>query len=134
MNSEIFDNIKEVVKDTAQTISKKSGELVEKSKIQYEIFDLNRDVKKLYCEIGKLTYRSVECDEDNSAEIQEKCDIAKAKLAKIEILRNGEDEAEFACPVCGKPNNADSSYCSSCGVNMAVDVECDIADVEDEEE
>ena len=135
MNNEIFDNIKSVVTDTAQVITKKSGELFEASKIQLSILELNRHVRKLYNDIGRLTYGSVECGEDNAGEIQMKCDIIKAKLAKIEILKSDEVKSEYRCPVCGKPNDINDRYCSSCGVNMSVDADVDIQpeDIQTEE-
>ena len=126
MGNEVFDGIKNVLTDAAKTVAEKTGEFVENSKIRYEIFELNQDVKKLYSEIGRLTYLSVECGEEHTGEIQTKCDIAKSKLAKAELLKDGEKKTEFNCPVCGKPNDVNDKYCSSCGVNMTVDVESDV--------
>lgn len=128
MNNEFFDSFKEAVKGTAKTVAEKTEEFVENSKIQYEIFELNRDVKKLYSDIGRLTYLSVECGDDFAGEIKTKCDIAKSKLAKIDVLKNSEEKTKtrFNCPVCGKPNDVNDDYCSSCGANMTVDVDTDI--------
>lgn len=128
---DFFENVKSVVSDTAQTVIKKSGELVEASKVQYAVFDLKNDVKKLYTELGKLTYLAVKQEEDNSDEIQLKCDILCEKLAKIEALKNNGTISEFKCPACGRKSDTAGSYCPSCGASMTVDADVEIA--EDEE-
>ncbi len=123
---EILANVKAVVSDTAQTVAKKSGELIDASKTKYAIFDLNNDIKKLYFEIGKLTYLSVEKDEDHTDSIKMKCEIISAKLARIEALKNNSGNGGFKCPFCGKPSDSTMSFCPSCGADMTVDVECEV--------
>ena len=128
---DFFENLKEVVSETAHTVAKKSEELIDKSKTTYAIFDLNNDVKKLYNEIGRLTYLSIEEDEDHTDSIKMKCDIIKSKLARIDSLRTNTEFSGFKCPVCGKPSDNSVDYCPSCGANMTVDVECDVKNVEE---
>lgn len=123
---DFLENVKSVVSDGARAVAKKSGELVEASKIQYAIFDLNNDIKKLYSEIGKLTYEATILDEDCAEEIKMKCEIVEAKLAKIRNLKNKETGTSFKCPVCNRPTSGDNAYCPSCGSNMSVDAEVDI--------
>ncbi len=126
-----LENVKEVVADTAQTVAKKSGELVDKTKTSYAIYDLNNDIKKLYNEIGRLTYLSIEEEEDHTDSIKMKCDIIKSKLARIETLKTQTNFGGFKCPVCGKPSDSSADFCPSCGANMTVDVECDVQDGEE---
>lgn len=128
---ELFENFKTIVSETAQKVAKKSGEVVDATKVKYAIFDLNNDIKKLYSEMGKLTYLAVEEGEDHTDSIKMKCDIVKAKLAKIEALRLHSDDVAFKCPVCGKPSDNCTNYCPSCGADMTVNVECDV-DTENE--
>ena len=126
---EILANVKNVVNDTAQTVAKKSGEIWDASKTKYAIFDLNNDIKKLYFEIGKLTYLSVEKEEDHTDSIRMKCEIVSAKLARIEALKNNGGKGDFKCPVCGKPSDSTMSFCPSCGADMTVDVEGEVEEV-----
>lgn len=122
MNTGIFDTIKDVVSDAAQVVGKKSGELIEASKIKYAVFELKGEIRKLYNEIGKLEYQSFADGVDNDDEIKLKCGIIKAKYAKIRVLESNAADIEFKCPKCGCPNSADAEYCSSCGADMTVDV------------
>ncbi len=126
---EILANVKSAVSDTAQTVAKKSGEIWDASRTKYAIFDLNNDIKKLYSEIGKLTYLSVEKDEDHTDSIKMKCEIISAKLARIEALKNNGGKADFKCPICGKPSDSTMSFCPSCGSDMTVDVEGEVEEV-----
>lgn len=125
---DFYENVKNVVSDTAQKVAKKTGELYDASKIQYTIFELNNDIKKLYSEIGKLTYKTVIYGTDYKEEIKMKCDIITAKLAKINSLKNNAGEDTFKCPICGRPADIEDSYCPSCGGNMTVNADTDCED------
>ncbi len=127
---DFLESVKNVVADTAQKVAKKSGEIVEASKVKYTIFELKGDIKKLYEEIGKQTYQTIAEDEDYAEEIKLKCDIITAKLAKIEYLKTT-GVAVVKCPSCGRTAGFDDANCPSCGADMAEDV---IAEVEETEE
>lgn len=123
---DFLENLKETVAEGAKVVAQKSAELVENSKVQYLIFELKTDVKKLYNELGKLTYNAVESGEDNAEEIKMKCEILSAKLAKIEALRNSGVAADFTCPSCGRKADAADSYCPSCGADMTVEADVEV--------
>ena len=122
---DFFENVKTAVSGAAQTVAKKSGELYEASKTQYAIFELNAEIKKLYAEIGRLTYQTISEEADLADEVKMKCDIITAKLAKINALKNNAEEAVLKCPICGRPADAGDRYCPSCGGNMSVEAETD---------
>lgn len=123
---DFMEEVKETMESVAQTVVKKSSELMETAKLKYSIFDLRSDIKKLYNEIGVLTYGSIENNEDNAEDIKMKCSIIKAKYARIEALEKNGEDAEFACPVCGKPNDISNTHCSSCGANMTIDAVAEV--------
>lgn len=129
-----LDEMKDVLLEAAEKVSQKTGEAVNLTKTQYNIFTLKNDVKKLYKEIGELTYLAVEEKEEHTEEIQMKCDIIKSKLAKIEALQNEPAGPRYTCPNCGRNTDAESSNCPSCGADMTVDVDADVADDADGEE
>ena len=112
---EFLENVKSVLTKTTQTVAKKSTEVYEASKVKYEILTLKNDIRKLYNEIGKLTYDDVSM----------KCDIVKAKLAKIEALSNEGFSTDIKCPECGRPSGAENDHCESCGAELVVDVEAE---------
>ena len=113
---DFFENVKSAVSGAAQTVVKKSEELYEASKTQYAIFELNNEIKKLYAEIGRLTYQTISEEADLAEEVKLKCNIITAKLAKINALKNNAEEAVLKCPICGRPADAEDRYCPSCGI------------------
>lgn len=127
---DFLESVKNVVADTAQKVVKKSGEIVEASKVKYTIFELKGDIKKLYEEIGKQTYQTIAEDGDYAEEIKLKCDIITAKLAKIEYLKTT-GTAGVKCPSCGRTAGFDDENCPSCGADMAEEI---VAEVEETEE
>ena len=130
---DFLDNVKNVAVDVAHAavdvahvVAEKSGELVEATKVKYTIFELKSDIKKLYSEIGRLTYQAVEAGEDNTESVRMKCDIVTAKLAKIEALKSSSGMADFVCPNCGRKADVADTYCPSCGEDMTVDADVEV--------
>ncbi len=123
---EFLENVKSVLAKTSQTVAKKSTEVYEASKVKYEILTLKNDIRKLYAEIGKLTYKTIIDGEDYGDDVSMKCDIVKAKLAKIEVLSNEGFSTNVDCPECGRPSGAESDHCESCGADLAVDVDAEV--------
>ena len=67
-----LENLKKAAEKTANTVVKKTGEIVEDSKTKYSIFDLNNDIEKVYTEIGKEIYAGYkEAIDKLNAEIEE---------------------------------------------------------------
>ncbi len=127
---DFLENVKNVVTDTAQKVVKKSGEIIEASKVKYTIFELKGDIKKLYEEIGKLTYETISADGDYAEDIKLKCDIITAKLAKIEYLKNT-GEMGVKCPSCGRDAGVDDENCPSCGADMVEEVRVEVEEKEE---
>ena len=124
---EFLEQVKQTAAEVAQKVAQKSTELVEVSKIKYEIYDLNNDIKKLYSEIGKQVYAVMESN-DLPEEIAMKCEIIQAKLAKIDALKQKEKNLKHqaTCPVCGRECTEDDNTCPYCGADMAVSVDAEI--------
>lgn len=128
MDKDFAKNIKNTVCDLAKKTAKVSGELLDTAKIKLEIFELKSEIKKLYNEIGKLTYLSITAQKDNAESVKMKCEIIKAKYKKIEALLEMSSTLQFRCPVCDKPVDCGEDYCPSCGADMTVDVEGEVND------
>ena len=128
---DFLESVKNVVTDAAQKVVKKSGEIVEASKVKYTIFELKGDIKKLYEEIGKQTYQTIAEDGDYAEEIKLKCDIITAKLAKIEYLKTTGVVSGVKCPSCGRAAGFDDENCPSCGADMTEEVQAEVEETEE---
>ncbi len=56
MNKEVFDDIGRVISGAADTVSRKTGELVEVARLKNQIFNLEREIKRDYADLGKMIY------------------------------------------------------------------------------
>ena len=130
---DFMQELKGKVEKTVNLVAKKAVEVKEISKIKYNVYDLNADVKKLYSEIGRSVYEQLRESATLPEDIRLKCEIVEAKLAKIAALRAKEgkirsDEGELLCPVCGEPCDIDLDVCPVCGAELVQAVEADLGD------
>ncbi len=136
-----FKNIdwKGQVEKTLGFVTKKAGEVKEVTKIKYQLFDLNNDVKKLYSEIGKKVYEEMGMSPALPDDVLMKCEILEAKLAKIAALQEKESKiaegnVDIVCPVCGNLCDVEENFCPVCGAALIEEVEAEVeATVEDEQ-
>lgn len=56
MNKEILDDIGRVISGAADTVSRKTGELVELTRLKNQVFNLEREIKRDYADLGKMIY------------------------------------------------------------------------------
>ncbi|MBQ6933338.1 MAG: zinc ribbon domain-containing protein [Clostridia bacterium] len=104
----------------ADAASKKAGSVVENTKLNLQIMDINSDIEILYKEIGRsvyLTHTGVEVDAD---ELENKLTIIDEKLQLIDSIRSELDEKKTSakCPNCGKEYNKEDAFCASCGFEL----------------
>ncbi len=121
------------IEKTVDFVSKKAGEAKEITKIKYQIFDLKKDVKKLYSEIGKLVYEEMGMSPALPDDVLMKCDILEAKLAKIGALQEkaetlSEKKMDIVCPVCGNICSVEEDVCPACGASLIENVEAELED------
>lgn len=124
---DFLNQLKKNASEVAQTVAEKSSEVVEISKIKYAVHDLSKDVKKLYFELGKLTYSELKDSSELTEDMSIKCEIIEAKLAKIEALKKKEAQVRnsLTCPECGKECGKTDERCPYCGADIAVSVDAE---------
>lgn len=127
---DFLESVKNAVGSAAQTVAKKSGEVVEFSKIKYAMYDVKGDIRRLKEEIGGAVYDSYK----NNAPLDE---IVKEKCAKIEELSKQLHEYDeqldnyksmVKCPECGKSVKDESKFCPECGAKLAVEKDAEVHD------
>lgn len=129
-----MERIIEEIKSTAGKVVKKSGELVELSKIKLAISTTNAEISANYKLLGELVYlgqkEEAEADSEKIAETIEKIDALCEKLSSLEATL-AELKNEKICPNCGKSNPLDQRYCGNCGMHFETSSDAEvISDVE----
>ncbi len=111
----LFENLKQKVTDTAKVAAKKSGELVEITKLNMSISSEEDKIKKVYSEIGKSVYESFTKGETGAyskqcEEIETYKETIKQLKQKILDLKDSK-----VCQSCGTEVAAAVAYCPKCG-------------------
>lgn len=114
----------------ADAAGKKTGEIVEISKLKLQCVKLNNDINKLYAKLGESVYAMKGQGYENTAVIDNLCSNIKKLLkqlddvsAKIADMKN-----IIICSACGEKNPNTSYYCSKCGSRIAEEFKNDYAE------
>ena len=97
----------------ADAAGKKASELMENTKLNVKIYDLNGEIgRSVY-----LTHTGVEVDTD---EIDMKLELIDQKYADIQAIKNelAGKKPCVKCPNCGKDCNKTDIFCSACGFEL----------------
>ena len=114
------------IRNTADKVAKKSGELVEMSKVKLGIVSKKSELGTNFKILGELVYMAQKNnDNSNSAKIEEiiaKIDDLYEKLGELAdvsaALKN-----EKVCAYCGKNNPIGQAFCGGCGQKFPDDEE-----------
>lgn len=82
-----IENLRKAAENTIQTVTRKTGEIVEDSKTKYSIFDLKNEIEKAYTEMGKEIYLASKEDKNIADYIEAKCAEIDNFNLKIEELK-----------------------------------------------
>jgi len=112
-----FETISETVRSTAETIGKKTVEVVDISKYKINAAEVNSEIKRRYEALGRIVYDAKTngylCDEIVEKNVKE-IDVLYQRLneinSKIAKIKN-----RVCCKNCGAINDKSSVYCSKCG-------------------
>jgi len=124
---EIFEKVKATASiayaaagKAAEAAGKKAGEMVESTKLNLQVFDLNTEIEILYKEIGKLVYKTHIGDDVDAEEVDKQISAIDEKYAKINELRQklAELKHTMQCPNCGKEVEKNDTYCKSCAYKL----------------
>lgn len=112
-----LENLGKKVGEAAQAAAKKSGELVEVTKLNVNINSEEDKIHKLYSQIGKSIYEKYSAlgvAEDN---VKEVCEAIKVHEQNIKALKDKISEVKGTkqCIGCGAEMEKDQVFCSKCG-------------------
>lgn len=104
----------------ANVATKKATTVVESTKLNLRIFDLNSEMDQLYKELGRMLYDThcgIEVDQE---EIQVKLSLIDEKREAVSEIRAKLQslKASSQCPNCGKQCASGDVFCSGCGAQL----------------
>lgn len=124
-----LDNISKKVGDAAKTAAKKSGEIVEVTKLNRSISLNEEKINKLYIEIGKVFYLKHENGDslageeltawcNQISELNEEIENLKDKILELKNIK--------ICPNCKTEVGPDILFCPKCGTKLEIHQSDDI--------
>lgn len=112
-----LENLGKKVGEAAQAAAKKSGELVEITKLNVNINSEEDKIQKLYAQIGKSVYDKF-CQSGTAEDyIKEACEAISVHEQNIKSLRGkiAEVKGTKTCIGCGAEMERTQVFCSKCG-------------------
>lgn len=112
-----FDDFIEKARDVCSVAGKKTGEVVEISKLKLECVKLNSEIKKLYEKLGSTVYSMMKSSYENQTVIDSLTEEIDENLAELADLNERISDLKniSICNVCGAKNPVDNYYCAKCG-------------------
>lgn len=115
-----FEDAFSSAKDFGSTVSRKTGQLVDVTKLKVNAADITSEINKRYKALGKAVYDAQKTGVSIDG-IMEKCvadiDALNERLTDIKH-RIAELQNKVCCPACGEAMDTRSIYCSRCGARM----------------
>ncbi|MCI8538701.1 MAG: zinc ribbon domain-containing protein [Oscillospiraceae bacterium] len=103
--------------NTARSATRRAGNLVDVTKLNLQIFDLNGEVSDLLQEAGRMLYGAhqgemvdVEAMEAVLSDLDEKNGQIDELKERVVLLKNSRP-----CPSCGAPCGKEDHFCKDCG-------------------
>lgn len=114
---DFFKNLGSNIGKTAKTVTKKSEELVEITKLNLTIGNEEDKIKKLLLEIGAELYGRFSQGESYDDYLNGKCTQIKELEDTIQVLKEKVKnlKGQKTCGDCCSNMNEDANFCPSCG-------------------
>jgi ribosomal protein L40E len=115
-----WDSFGRKAKEAAQEVAKKSGELVEVTRLNISISNEEDKVRKLYLEMGKKIYDTYRGSQPVDNEFEEICKKIDNIMENIESMKQKILEIKNIklCVNCGKELEQDAAFCAKCGTKQ----------------
>ena len=112
-----LENLGKKVGEAAQAAAKKSGELVETTKLNVNINSEEDKIQKIYTQIGKTLSEKYSATGVADDDVKESCEAVKVHEQNIKSLRDKimEVKGSKLCINCGTEMDKAQVFCSKCG-------------------
>ncbi|ADU25930.1 zinc ribbon domain-containing protein [Ethanoligenens harbinense] len=99
---------------------KKTGEIVELSRLKISAAEIEGKIKNLYESLGRSVYNAAKSETDATTLVKEKTTQIDTLLVDLSAVQDkiGELREEKKCASCGTANPQDANYCKKCGTQL----------------
>jgi len=113
----VIDNITKKVSDTAKAAAKKSGSVIEVTRLNLNIGSEEEKIRRIYADIGRQLYEDYTEGKIISEKLLEDCEKIDKIVKNINEMREKilELKNAKACPNCGTELEINMEYCHKCG-------------------
>jgi len=120
-----FENLGKKVGEAAQAAAKKSGELVEVTKLNVNINSEEDKIQKLYSQIGKTIFEKYTASGVVEDGVKEFCESIKVHEQNVKALRDkiADVKGTKQCTGCGAEMEKEQIFCSKCGAKNEIAAE-----------
>ncbi len=116
----LFEDAVLSAKNAVNVAGKKTGDLVEISKLKLAAAELESKIRGAYEALGRSVYTAAKEEADATAVIKEKSEQIDSLTADLTALQEkiAALRAEKKCSACGTINPQDADYCKKCGAKL----------------
>ncbi|MDD2400877.1 MAG: zinc ribbon domain-containing protein [Clostridia bacterium] len=117
-----FNDFGKKIKGVAQSATKKSGEMVEITKLNLNINSEEESIKKLYAQIGDYCFKKFEIGTENDEVIISFCRKIETLNKNINSYKDKIREIKnvVICPTCGNETEKNNMFCGKCGAKVEI--------------
>lgn len=125
--ADFFERVKKGLDKGLNTVSVKSKEVIETTRINSQIGGLKDDIAKIQRELGEAVYEMNLQGSLDQSRIQEKCDAItglkqqiQAKEGELQAVREqaAEELGQTICPNCKNVVPEGTKFCGNCGTKI----------------
>ena len=116
----ILDDVMINAKTAAEVVGKKAGQIVDVSKLRFNVAELNAELSKRYEALGEYIYENCrECLAEDAESVGKMAEIDELVNQRNALTKELVDKQnKVVCPVCAKQSPITASFCSNCGAKL----------------